>query len=251
MAVTGERGAAGAPRRPIFEDEPLPEGERILWEGSPSVKRLVFDVFHLRGVFVYFGLIALWAGWEAGWTAALPARLAWIVILAGVVAGLVVFYAGAIARSTRYLVTDRRVVLRFGVALPGVLNIPLPEIESAFVRRRSEGSGDLVIDAGPMEEIGFWLLWPHAKPWSISRARPMLRALDDVDTPGRVLLDATAAAAEAEGTRRVEEGACPPGWTEGERGLAAASSGTDRPSSGRPSRRFERAPRLSAGGRTG
>ena len=37
--------------------EPLPPGERVLWQGMPDPARLAQTAFHLRGIIVYFALM--------------------------------------------------------------------------------------------------------------------------------------------------------------------------------------------------
>ena len=46
-------------------------------------------------------------------------------------------------RTSVYTVTDRRVVLRIGVALTASLNLPFRQIEQASVRLHADGSGDI------------------------------------------------------------------------------------------------------------
>src|SRR5512141_1293017 len=50
-----------------YEHEPvrglpqeLPDGERMLWQGSPRWQSLALHVFHARKVAMYFGLLAVW-----------------------------------------------------------------------------------------------------------------------------------------------------------------------------------------------
>ncbi|HAT39644.1 hypothetical protein [Polynucleobacter necessarius] len=35
----------------------LPKGERILWQGSPDTKTILLRVFHIKILFIYFGLL--------------------------------------------------------------------------------------------------------------------------------------------------------------------------------------------------
>ena len=37
--------------------EPLPAGERILWQGAPDWRALAVDVFHVRAVWIYGALL--------------------------------------------------------------------------------------------------------------------------------------------------------------------------------------------------
>ena len=40
--------------------EPLPAGERILWQGAPDWRALAVDVFHVRAVWIYGALLIAW-----------------------------------------------------------------------------------------------------------------------------------------------------------------------------------------------
>ncbi|MEM1103487.1 MAG: hypothetical protein AAGH48_05230, partial [Pseudomonadota bacterium] len=40
--------------------EALPEGERILWQGEPTWRQLAVNVFHIRALAIYFGVLMIW-----------------------------------------------------------------------------------------------------------------------------------------------------------------------------------------------
>ena len=62
---------------------------------------------------------------------------AWLVVLGAAAVGVLSLLAWALARSTIYTITRPRVVLRFGVALPMSVNLPLRLVESADLRAPS------------------------------------------------------------------------------------------------------------------
>ena len=43
---------------------PLPQGERVIWQGKPSVKGLALRAFHVRKVPIYFGMFLAWRLWS-------------------------------------------------------------------------------------------------------------------------------------------------------------------------------------------
>ena len=53
MQIYREHELEAAPGLP----EPLPAGERVLWQGKPDWKRLANEAFHVRQVAVYFALM--------------------------------------------------------------------------------------------------------------------------------------------------------------------------------------------------
>lgn len=153
---------------------PLPEGETMLWQGAPDWRMLARAAFHIRAVAIYFVLLAaigLASGSIVGAGLTLVVGAACIALLHGL--------AWAIARTTVYTLTDKRIVLRIGVALPKCLNLPLKLMTAADLRVLPAGHGDIALAMGSNFRFGYLLLWPHARPWRVSRPQPMLRALPD------------------------------------------------------------------------
>jgi hypothetical protein len=174
--------------------ERLPAGETMLWQGSPSIWALATQVFHIRVVGAYFTALALWAGVSAlAQGKSLAAHgLGWLVLagLAGV--SLLALFAWLYQRSTIYSITNKRVVLRIGVAVPKAINIPYAIVKEAKVQRRTDGSGDIALALTGKDRIAYAHLWPHVRPWGLSDAEPALRCLADVQAVARVLAQALA-----------------------------------------------------------
>ncbi|WP_295551028.1 photosynthetic complex putative assembly protein PuhB [uncultured Pseudacidovorax sp.] len=160
--------------------EALPQGERLLWQGSPSAALVAVQALHIRKVAAYFALLL---GWRlasdlhdgAGWAAALAGcagMLAPIVLALGLIGAM----AWLVARTSVYTLTDRRVVMRIGVVLSITFNLPLARIASADLRQRRH-SADIALTLAGDERIAYPHLWPHARPWQLRSPQPMLRAL--------------------------------------------------------------------------
>ena len=163
--------------------EDLPEGERILWQGAPRWRALARRAFHVRKLVVYFTLLLgvlivmeLTAGGSFG-DAMLGAG--WLVALAHVSIGLLVLLAWAMSRATLYTITNRRVVLRFGVAIPITINLPFRRIAAASLREYPDGTGDIPLTMSSEARLSYLVLWPHARPWHFAPPEPMLRAIPD------------------------------------------------------------------------
>jgi hypothetical protein len=194
--------------------EALPPGERILWQGSPDWRALAVRALHVRKVAAYFGLLA--AASVAGSVVidgkALPAALgsaAGLALPALAALGLLGLYAFLAAGATVYTITDRRVVMRFGVALPLTVNIPFKIVGSAGLKLDRDGTGDIPLALTGRGKIAYLALWPHARPWRVSRPEPMLRAVPDAARVGRLLAGALAAAAGRAPAITVEPEATP------------------------------------------
>jgi hypothetical protein len=174
--------------------EPLPPGERLLWQGSPAWRRLAADALHWRKVAVYFVLLLGWQaltvtadGGSVGAAALAALRGVPLALLA---LGLLGLLAWLMARSAVYTVTDRRVVMRIGVVLTVSFNLPLSQIVAADMRARSDGSGDIALTLAEGQRIGWLHLWPHVRPWRVAQSQPMLRAVPDVARVARLLTEA-------------------------------------------------------------
>jgi hypothetical protein len=182
--------------------ENLPSGERLIWQGAPSGSALARRAFHVRGLSVYFGLLLVWQASAALMDGKRLAEAAvaagWLVGLASVALGLMVGLAFLYARTTVYSLTDRRLVIRFGIAIPMSINIPFSLIESAAAKLQGDGTADLPLRLRPGERISYLVLWPNVRPWRFSRPEPMLRAVPDGAQVAELLASALAEAAGQE-----------------------------------------------------
>jgi len=162
---------------------PLPLGERMIWQGKPSVRGLALRAFHVRELPIYFGVFLAWRLWLLHAKGAPLADYAWAttatvvpaIISVAVLTGL----AWLFARAATYTVTSRRVLLQFGVALPMTMNIPLSKIAGAALKTYRDGSGDIPLRLADNERVSHLLLWPHVRPWKLIISEPMLRAVPD------------------------------------------------------------------------
>jgi hypothetical protein len=172
----------------------LPEGETILWQGAPRWFDLATEAFHVRAVAAYFAAMLSWrtveavAHGQAAQTALMSALSVAPVAAAavGVLAGL----AWLNSRTTVYTITNKRVVLRFGAAVPKAINIPFGIIESAALKAAPDGAGDLALTLKAPNKLAFLHLWPHARPWRLGTPQPTLRALPDASGAATLLADA-------------------------------------------------------------
>jgi hypothetical protein len=166
--------------------ETLPAGENIVWQGEPRWQAMAARVFHTRMLALYFGLlIALHFGSRLLAGDALEAALAsasWQLGLAGATLGILSLMAYLYARSTVYTLTNRRLVIRFGVAIPMMINIPLDTVESASLRDLGNGTGEIALTLLPGFKASYWALWPNARPWHYSRVKPMLRCIPQAES---------------------------------------------------------------------
>ena len=164
-----------------YEHEPirglpgdLPKGEHIVWQGGPDWRALARSVFHVRLVAGWFAFAAATA-LVAGGTGLAGAMVTLAVAVLGLaLLGLLAFVQ---ARTTVYTLTNRRIVLRFGVALQKAVNLPLAQIGAADLKPITAAHADLAFRTIDRFPLGWLQMWPHVRPWALGRPQPMLRAV--------------------------------------------------------------------------
>jgi hypothetical protein len=149
----------------------------------------------------YFGVLAVWrvASTIADGGGALDATFAGgLMVVGGLAAAWVLIMIGwSSARATTYSITNRRVVISHGVALPLSVNLPFGMIESAELKTYSDGTGDISLSLNGDQHLAYLVLWPHARPWRFSKVEPTLRAVPGAVAIARILGAALVEAAPA------------------------------------------------------
>ena len=174
--------------------ERLPPGEEVLWQGAPDWRALARRAFHADKVALYFALLLLWQaalvvfqGRPAG---ELAAAALWYVPMGAIAAGILAFFAWLNARMTIYTITDRRVVVKFGVALPMTVNLPFTLVRDVKLKTYRDGTGDVALELGGEERIFYLHLWPHVRRWHFVNPQPMLRVVPGAGAAGERLVAA-------------------------------------------------------------
>ena len=183
--------------------ELLPQGERILWQGAPQWKALALRGLHVRTVLVYFALLFVWSVGMSLWDGATFGASLWIALrlvpVAIAAAAILSLYAWLAYRTTVYTITNRRVVMRFGVALPMTLNVPFAEMGNAALKVYRDGTGDIPLTLTGPERISYVALWPHVRPWRAAKPEPMLRSVPEAEQVAKTLGQALAEASRERG----------------------------------------------------
>lgn len=178
--------------------EYLPEGERLLWQGAPRWQSIAVRAFHVRKVLIYFALLMAWDATSsmAAGESLLSALggVAWVGVLGLLAVGVLSLLAWQSARSTLYTVTSRRIVMRFGIALPMSLNLPYSVVDSASLRAHADGTSDIPVAVVKGTRVGYLINWPHVRPWHVARPQPMLRGIVDGERVAELLASSLNAA---------------------------------------------------------
>jgi len=180
----------------------LPKGERVLWQGSPDWREFAVRVFHTRFVAGYFAILIVWSVfstlWEGGTVAAALTGAVWPAIGGALALGVLAGLAWLLARTTIYTLTNKRIAMRYGVALPMTINIPLRCVDSAGLRTYPKGTGDIPLALNGPDRFAYLHLWPNARPMQYSKAEPMIRAIPNVADAAQMIAHALVAAQQAE-----------------------------------------------------
>ena len=172
--------------------EKLPEGEKILWQGRPTFLRLAWHSFGIIWITAYvllamisqviqsvLGLhehsfIPVFSFYFLNWSGAclILSVLAYVQM-----------------RSTIYTITNKRLVLRIGAALPITFNIPFKQILSVGVRAYGK-TGSIALALSGDNKISYLSCWPHARPWFFAKPEPSLIFLENIHVVSQILQSA-------------------------------------------------------------
>ena len=180
--------------------ENLPAGEHILWQGAPRWWEMAKHVFHIRAAALYFAVLMAWrasgyiAQGKIGAALLVGASLLPISLLG---LGLLAVLAWLCSSTSVYTITNKRVVMRIGVALPTSINIPFTVIVGAGLRHAG-GAGDIALTVNAGKRMAYSNLWPHVRPWRLNNPEPSLRCIEEAKHVAGVLSRALAEALPAE-----------------------------------------------------
>jgi hypothetical protein len=181
---------------------PAPD-EKVLWKGRPALGLMARTAFHTRTLGAYMAGLAVIALAIGNTNAAIVAAGLGVVLVA-----LLYALAWASARSTLYILTDARLIMRIGMAIETRINIPLKQITAAHLRERSkDGHGDIAFELAGDRLLGTVLLWPHVRPWHYARPQPMLRAVPEAAKLAQLIAETRAQYGEiARNLTEIKEG---------------------------------------------
>jgi hypothetical protein len=182
----------------------LPPGEHLLWQGSPDWKSLAMRAYQVRNVALYFGALIVWrvgVGIVYAQSFSVVAlTCAGLFALGALAVGILCLLAYASARSAVYSITNKRILLRHGVAVPLTLNLPFKVIESADLKVFADQSGEIAIRTFEDQRVGYMITWPYVRSGHFTRTQPSMRALPDAAAVAATLSSALTASIARTGT---------------------------------------------------
>lgn len=189
-----------------FDFEPIkglpavpPDGEQILWQGSPRWKALAIQAFHVRKVSIYFAILVAWYAassiYDGKSVLETASAASTFALISMACVGLLALMAYGYARSTVYTLTSERLVMRHGLALPMSINIPFSQLSEAALAEHGD-TGTLSMKPVAGVRIAWLALWPNARPWHFSSPQPAMRCIAQ---PQKVATILASAVKQAEG----------------------------------------------------
>jgi Bacterial PH domain len=163
----------------------LPEGESLIWQGRPDWKQLALNAFHVRKVAIYFGALIIGQGaFKFANSGQLSEAVKSVPLMAGLgllACGILLAFAYTSARTTHYTLTNKRILMKVGIALPVIINLPLRQIDGVSFAATGKECGTICFKTSGNTRLAYLLLWPHAKPWNFTKPQPAFRDIADVD----------------------------------------------------------------------
>ena len=172
----------------------LPRGEHIVWQGQPDFASLATGSFHAWKLAAYFAvMLVIRAGFQFSdgvAVAEIMSSAVGLIMLSGVAIVLMLLYSARAASASIFTITNKRIVIRTGVAVSVTVNLPFRLIDAADLRLRKDGSGDIALGIDRSSRASYVLLWPMVKPFRWFSVRPVLRGIRDAESVAAVLATA-------------------------------------------------------------
>ena len=177
-------------RLPDEVGKSIPSGEKIFWNGKPNWKSFGYHAFGVKYFSIYFFVCALYAvsqidaifSFGAFFTKFIPYLISGI--LAGTILLLLSYFS---ARHTCYVITEKRIVIRTGVALVFLLNMPFKNILSIDMKTLAQGRGNVIFKVQSKKRIPYLSCWPSVKSGSFFEPIPAFRSIRDIEKIGQII----------------------------------------------------------------
>ena len=167
----------------------IPVGEMIRWCGRPNWKSLGYHAFGVKYLTVYLILSALYAVSQTNSPFRFGAFTVQYLpyIMSGIFASIILFVLAYLAaRHTCYVITEKRVVIRTGIALVFLLNVPFKNVVSIDLQRLANGSGNLSFKAQSKKRIPYLSCWPSVRSGSLLQPVPAFRSILSIEEIGKI-----------------------------------------------------------------
>jgi hypothetical protein len=211
---------------PDGEARRLPEGERVLWTGAPNRRSIARYFLRERWVMGFVLLTFVLQAADVMQRELFVQRIFGVAVLSAVL-GLVAvtgirLFALLLERTSKYVVTDRRVYFNIGIVLRADAQVPYAAVDGLDVLRRSDGSADIMLSLAPGQDIPWLLLFPHMSWRGSRRGRPTLRGIAQPTIAEASLVAGLTSYAQSDGVRSTV--VAPTGSAQGARAMVGGSA---------------------------
>ena len=171
----------------------LPAGETVLWQGRPDQAAVLRHVVRIRWIMAYFVVTAIWTvavGINDGTSlGVILASLTWVATAGLLVFALAWLFARGVSRTSLYTLTNKRIVMRIGIALSASFNLPFTQIVSASIRPGMKDTGDIALGLTPGHGLTSAVFWPHQKGGVWRPLEPQMLCVPQVERVAELLAD--------------------------------------------------------------
>jgi hypothetical protein len=91
---------------------------------------------------------------------------------------------------TVYVITSKRIIIRSGMALIFMLNVPFDKIANIDKQIFKDGCGNISFKLINNKRVPFFASWPSVRPWYFNNPEPTFRCISNVDVVALKLSDA-------------------------------------------------------------
>lgn len=162
----------------------IPKDEVIIWHGRPDLRRFCLTAIGIKYILVYLIIITCSIIYTRYGDFNLITFLQVLVpyLLSCCLAIILLVIVGiSQVLPTVYVITSKRVIIKSGLALIFMLNVPFDKIASIDKNHYSDGSGNISFKLISNKRVPFFASWPSVRPWYFSNPEPAFRCIADVD----------------------------------------------------------------------
>ena len=170
----------------------IPKGERVCWTGKPNWISFGFHAFGIKYILIYFIVSAFYAISQIELVFSFKAFIGEYIsfVVSGMIASLILFMLSYFsAQHTYYVITEKRLVIRTGIALVFLLNVPLKNVISIDKQSLFYGYGNLSFKPQSKKRIPYFSCWPSVRRGSFLNPVPTFRSIANIEQIGKIVGD--------------------------------------------------------------
>mgnify|MGYP001213734411 CR=1 FL=1 len=162
----------------------IPEDENVIWHGRPDLRRFSISALGLRYLILYLLVVSLTTFFSNYGNLSLSIFLQMMfpyVICCCLAAIIMVMIGISQVIPTVYVITSKRIIIKSGLALIFMLNVPFDKVANIDKKVFNDGCGDISFKLIGNKRIPFFAGWPSVRPWYFNNPEPTFRCISDVD----------------------------------------------------------------------